>query len=203
MRPRRASSAPAATRAGVSRSRASLVRHSDRRCSAPHDASAPGDGCCGGPAWSRRCGGVDIPGLASDQQLPELGRLREHVAAEDHQGDQRHFDKTPALLEAAYNDPPLNGRSPAPAPQVTPFRSTPSPCTGIPPRSRGFCTRLERDAANWINVSATLEALAQALATEVGRAATAGRAQLRPPPRRLISSPRSTGPWFCRVSALR
>jgi len=106
VRPRRASSAPAATRAGVSRSRASLVRHSDRRCSAPHDASAPGDGCCGGPAWSRRCGGVDIPGLASDQQLPELGRLREHVAAEDHQGDQRHFDKTPALLEACVQRSP-------------------------------------------------------------------------------------------------
>jgi hypothetical protein len=86
------------------------------------------------------------------------------------------FENLLALLERAYNDPPLTGSSPAPVAKVTPFRFTPSSCTSIAPRSRGFCTRLQRDAANWIDAGATLDALARALATDVGRETTAGRA---------------------------
>ncbi|HEV3311995.1 MAG TPA: hypothetical protein VG815_15905, partial [Chloroflexota bacterium] len=84
------------------------------------------------------------------------------------------FEKTLALLEEAYNDPPLSGVSSAPVEKVTPFRFQPSSCTGITQRSRGFCTRLEQDAATWIDAGATLEALARALATDVGREGAAG-----------------------------
>jgi hypothetical protein len=86
------------------------------------------------------------------------------------------FENLLALLETAYNDPPLTGSSPAPVAKVTPFRFKPSPCANIPPRSRGSCTRLEQDAANWIDATAALEALARALATDVGREASAGNA---------------------------
>ncbi len=87
------------------------------------------------------------------------------------------YNKALALLEKAYNDPPLTGSSPAPVEQVTPFRFKPSSCTIIPPRSRGFCSRLQQDAANWIDATAKLEALARALATDVGRESSAGSAQ--------------------------
>ena len=87
------------------------------------------------------------------------------------------LEQTLARLEAVIDDPPLTGRSPTPIANVIPFRFKPSSCTGIPPRSRAFCARLERDAANWIDAGATLEALARALATDVGREAAAGRAQ--------------------------
>ena len=84
-----------------------------------------------------------------------------------------HFERTLAWLAGVINDPPLSGRSPAPVARVTPFRFSPSSCTGIPARSRGFCTRLQRDAAAWIDAGATLEALARALATDVGRESAA------------------------------
>jgi hypothetical protein len=61
---------------------------------------------------------------------------------------------------------------------VTPFRFKPSPCASITSRRRGFCTRLEQDAANWVDTSAKLEALARALATDVGRESSTGSGQL-------------------------
>lgn len=87
------------------------------------------------------------------------------------------FEYLLALLETAFNDPPLTGSSPAPVEKVTPFRFKPSPCTSIPPRHRGFCTRLQQDAANWIDATAKLEALARALATDVGRESSTSSAQ--------------------------
>ncbi|HEY1515837.1 MAG TPA: hypothetical protein VGF91_05435 [Solirubrobacteraceae bacterium] len=87
------------------------------------------------------------------------------------------FENTLALLESAYNDPPLAGSSPAPVEHAIPFRFKPSSCTSIPPRSRGFCSRLQQDAATWIDATAKLEALARALATDVGRESSSGSAR--------------------------
>jgi hypothetical protein len=86
--------------------------------------------------------------------------------------------KTLALLESAYNDPPLAGyQTVAPVPKTLAPQLPASLCLSVSGSARGVCERDEAAAVAWIDAAASFEALASALATTVGRETAASNAR--------------------------